>query len=127
MPRNTTMLSIRPEATYVITGGSGGLAYSFARWLTDQGAKYILWTSRSGKADSEMKNLIDELGGHGTMFIPHKCDVTNKQQVNDRVGEGLRHLPPIRGVKHGAMDNRMSIPRTFLPIHNSSLAPECTV
>ena len=110
MARNITMSSIRPEATYVITGGSGGLAYLFARWLTDQGAKYILLASRSGKADSKMKDLIAELGGHGTMVIPHKCDVTNKQQVNDLVGESLRHLPPIRGVIHGAMDNRVSIP-----------------
>lgn len=112
------MSSIRPEATYVITGGSGGLAYSFARWLTDQGAKYILLASRSGKADSNMKNLIEELRGHGTMVIPHKCDVTNKQQVNDLVGEGLKHLPPIRGVIHGAMDNRVSISRLFLPIYH---------
>ncbi|KAL8832103.1 MAG: hypothetical protein Q9191_000460 [Dirinaria sp. TL-2023a] len=106
MPRNTMMSSIRPEATYVITGGSGGLAYSFARWLTDQGAKCIVLASRSGKADSNMTNLIEELRGHGTMLLPHKCDVTNKQQVNDLVGEGLSHLPPILGVIHGAMDNR---------------------
>lgn len=57
-----------------------------------------------------MKDLIAELGGYKTMIIPHKCDVTNKQQVNDLVGEGLRHLPPIRGVIHGAMDNRVSTP-----------------
>lgn len=104
------MSLIRLEATYVINGESGDLAYSFARWLTDQRAKYILLASRSGKAHSKMKNLIAELGGHGTMVIPHKCDVTNKQQVNNLVGEGLRHLPPIRGVIHGAMDNRVSIP-----------------
>ena len=118
MPRNTAISSIRPEATYIITGGSDGLAYSFTRWPTDQGAKYILLASRNGKAGSKMKDLIEELRDHGTMVIPHKYDVTNKQQVNDLVGEGLRHLSPIRGVIHGAMDNRVSISRTFLPIHH---------
>ena len=118
MPRNTTMSSIRSDATYLITGGSGGLAYSFARWLTDQGAKYILLVSRSGRADSKMKELIEELRGHGTMLVPHRCDITNKQQVNDLVGDGLRHLPPILGVIHGAMVLRVSVSWNFLPIYH---------
>ena len=52
------------------------------------------------------------------MVIPHKCDVTNKQQVNDLIGEDLRHLPPIRGVIHGAMDNRVSVSWTLLLIYH---------
>lgn len=126
MPRRTTMSSIRADATYVITGGSGGLAYSFARWLADQGAKYIILASRSGKADMKIRNLIIEMGVHGTMIIPHKCDVTDKLQVNELVGEGLRHVPPIRGVIHGAIDNRVS---SSVDYHELVLIwrPECIV
>ncbi|KAL9126150.1 MAG: hypothetical protein Q9217_004761 [Psora testacea] len=110
MPRKTTMSSIRTDATYVITGGSGGLASSFARWLADQGAKYIVLASRSGKADTKTSNLIEELlRAHGTTVIPHKCDVTNKHQVNELVGGSLKHIPPIRGLIHGAMDNRSAL------------------
>ena len=65
-----------------------------------------------------MRNFIEELRGHGTTVIPHKCDVTNKHQVNDLVGDRLRHLPPIRGVIHGAMDNRVGISRTLLLIYH---------
>ena len=97
MPRKTTLSSIPPEVTYVMTRGSSGLVYSFARWLAEQGAKYIILASRSGKLDTKTSDLIGELRGHGTEIVLHRCDATNKQQVNDLVGKGLRHLPPIRG------------------------------
>lgn len=110
MPRKTTMSSIRADATYVITGGSGGLASSFARWLAEQGAKYIILASRSGKADTKTQNMIEELHERGTVVLPHKCDITDKHQVDELTGQSLSHLPPIRGVIHGAMDNRVSHP-----------------
>ena len=116
MPRKTTLSSIRTDATYVITGGSGGLVYSFARWLVEQGAKHIILASRSGKADTKTRNLIEELRDQGATVLPHKCDVTDRHQVNELVGQSLRHIPPIRGVIHGAMDNRVSFYRNLLPI-----------
>lgn len=102
------MSTIRPDATYVITGGSGGLAYSFTKWLAEQGARYIVLASRSGKADAKTQDLMEGSLAQGTTILPSKCDVTDKLQVKQLVEEHLSHMPPIRGVIHGANHDQVS-------------------
>ena len=108
MPLKTTMSSIRPDAAYLITGGSGGLAYAFTKWLADQGAKFIILASRSGSTNEETRHLIEELRFRGITVLPYRCDVAVKAQVEQLIREGLKQTPPIRGVIHGAMVNRVS-------------------
>ncbi|KAL8795885.1 MAG: hypothetical protein Q9195_001765 [Heterodermia aff. obscurata] len=104
MPRRTAMSSISSEATYLITGGSGGLAISFTRWLTEQGAKFIILASRSGKVSAKTRGIIEELEHiKGARIIPYKCDVTDENDVEElAAGEVFRDLPPIKGLIHGA-------------------------
>ena len=110
MPRKITMSSIAPDATYLITGGSGGLATSFAKWLAEQGAKYIILASRSGKVSAKTRGIIEDLKHtKGAMIIPHKCDVTNKDEVEKlATGKSFGDLPPIKGLIHGALVHRVS-------------------
>ncbi|KAI9716040.1 MAG: Type I Iterative PKS [Chrysothrix sp. TS-e1954] len=105
MPHRTAMSSISPEATYLITGGSGGLATSFARWLTEQGAKYIILASRSGEVSAKTRSIIRELEEvKGAMILTCKCDVTNQTEVEElAAGKVFRDLPPIKGLIHGAL------------------------
>ena len=49
-----------PDATYILTGGAGGLGRSMARWLVQQGAKNML-ASRRGRASHQVCELIAEL------------------------------------------------------------------
>ena len=43
-------LVLREDATYLITGGLGGLGLKLARWLVDRGAHHLVLLSRSGVA-----------------------------------------------------------------------------
>jgi NAD(P)-dependent dehydrogenase (short-subunit alcohol dehydrogenase family) len=99
---------MRSDATYLITGGSGGLAEAFTRGLAHRGAKFIVLASRSGIASARTRRLIEELRVRGVAVAPRKCDVTDKDQVEELVKESLKEMPPIRGVIHGAMDSRVS-------------------
>ena len=39
--------AIRPDASYLITGGLGGLGLLLARWFVDQGARHLAARSRA--------------------------------------------------------------------------------
>jgi NADPH:quinone reductase-like Zn-dependent oxidoreductase len=52
---------VRGDASYLITGGTGGLGRALTRWLIDLGARHIVLVSRSGgdmTADSSLKQTI---------------------------------------------------------------------
>ena len=108
MPRKTVMSTIRSDASYLLTGGSGGLSTSFALWLAEHGAKYIILASRSGIADANTTKMIQTFQEKGVVILPYICDVTDANQVNELAGPKFSHIPPIRGVIHGAFVNQVS-------------------
>lgn len=93
----------RSDATYVITGGSGGLGRSITRWLSSQGAKKIVLASRSGLSQTSTRELIDELKEHGVEVVVYTCDIGEASQVEKMIHYIQATMPPIRGVIHGAM------------------------
>ena len=108
MPRKTVMSTLSADASYLLTGGSGGLAVSFARWLAEHGAKNIILASRSGIADAATTKTIETFQAKGVVILPFKCDVTDPNQVNELAGPKLSHIPPIKGVIHGAFIDKVS-------------------
>ncbi|KAL2119996.1 hypothetical protein VTJ04DRAFT_6957 [Mycothermus thermophilus] len=93
---------LRPDATYVLVGGTGGLGRSMARWMASKGAKTIVLVSRSGSVKGRVKELVDELASQGVSVVVRPCNVADKQDV-DALISSLSDLPPIRGVVHGTM------------------------
>ncbi|ORV92768.1 polyketide synthase [Mycobacterium interjectum] len=51
---------VRPGASYIITGGLGGLGLVFARWLLDRGAGRVVLNGR-GQPTAEQRTLLGEL------------------------------------------------------------------
>ncbi|KJR88229.1 polyketide synthase [Sporothrix schenckii 1099-18] len=95
---------LRPDATYVLVGGTGGLGRSMARWMAGKGAKHIVLVSRTGSATGEVKTLIDELADQsGTQVVVRQCNVVDRQSVDELLSSGLAGLPPVRGIVHGTM------------------------
>ena len=109
MPRTNKLSTLRSDASYLITGGSGGIASYFTKWLASQGATHIILASRSGRASQRASRIVDELRVCGSNVTIYKCDVADKQQVKELVENTSRNMPPIRGVIHGAFDHRASI------------------
>lgn len=93
---------LRLDATYILVGGTGGLGRSMARWMVSKGAQNIVLVSRSGSVTGKVKELVDELGELGANIIVRRCNVVNRDEVDELVSS-LKDLPPIRGVVHGTM------------------------
>ncbi|KAL8828179.1 MAG: hypothetical protein Q9191_002743, partial [Dirinaria sp. TL-2023a] len=103
MPAPLPKVSVSPHASYLITGGTGGLGRSITRWLAGQGAKHIVLASRSGLQQSGITELIDEVKCLGAHVVVKACDIADRSQVQSLVDECHQTMPPIRGVIHGAM------------------------
>jgi len=96
------------KATYILVGGLGGLGRSIAQWMVDNGARNIVFLSRSGVQKPEAQQLVEALKRTGVRVTVYACDVGNRDHLETVIQECTRDLPPIRGVIQGAMDLRVS-------------------
>jgi NAD(P)-dependent dehydrogenase (short-subunit alcohol dehydrogenase family) len=104
----------RPDATYMIPGGLGGLGRSIASWMVDYGAKNILFTSRSGTADPKAKALVEELIKRGTRAKVAVCDISEASALQNVLDEATQEgFPEIRGVVTCAMQLQVSSPESL--------------
>ncbi|CAI7594036.1 unnamed protein product [Penicillium glandicola] len=94
---------LRPDASYILIGGTGGLGRSIAKWMWSKGAKNIVLVSRRAAINDKVQALIDTLAPLGVQIIVKACDVSSQESVEALVNEDMKDLPPIRGVIHGAM------------------------
>jgi NADPH:quinone reductase-like Zn-dependent oxidoreductase/acyl carrier protein len=96
-------LHIRKDATYLITGGFGGLGSEVARWLVDQGAQNLLLVGRSAPNEAGQA-LIAELSEAGANIQARQADVGDDAQVRQLLGAlaADSSLPPVAGVIHAA-------------------------
>lgn len=96
------------DGTYIITGGSGGIARALTYWLANHGAKCIILASRSSQPNEKSRALIEQLTGRGTNVVYRQCDVTVREEVERLVNESPG-MPRIRGVIHGAVVERVRV------------------
>ncbi|KAK5651402.1 hypothetical protein OQA88_12490 [Cercophora sp. LCS_1] len=101
-PSKKVKALLRPNATYILIGGTGGLGRSMARWMVAKGARTIVLISRSGSVTGKVKELVDELSAVGANIVVRPCNVVNRAEVDELIA-GLQDLPPIRGAVHGTM------------------------
>lgn len=107
LPKSGSNL-LRPDATYILVGGIGGIGRSMAKWMSSKGARHIVLTSRNASISNEIQTLIEQVSVAGTHIHVKACDISDSVSVEKLVKEGLTGLPPIRGVVHGAMVLRVS-------------------
>jgi acyl transferase domain-containing protein len=96
-----TVPPIRGDATYLITGGTGGLGLTTADWLVDQGARYLVLASRSG-ADGAARDVITRLERRGASVTVALADISNASTVTGLLHQIAAEQPPLRGVVHAA-------------------------
>lgn len=109
-PKNIKAL-LKPDATYVLIGGTGGLGRSMARWMVSRGARNIVLVSRGASVTGKVKELTDDMSKLGASIIVKKCDVVSRADVDNLIAS-LVDLPPIRGIVHGTMVLKASRPRS---------------
>ena len=117
-------LPIRQDASYLITGGLGGLGIATAKWLLKHGAKNIVMLGRRVetdrlapelqriKDDGEVRVVFDEeldtvtdrravtTTGKAALYL-HCCDVSDRNRLEAAI-KFANSIAPLRGVIHAA-------------------------
>jgi myxalamid-type polyketide synthase MxaC len=107
---------IRPDATYLITGGLGGIGLIIAHWLVKSGARHLILAGRnslpprkqwqgasSGTMEGDRIIAIRGLESLGANVQTVCVDMGNDLSVKGMIGQCLRaDQPPLRGVFHAA-------------------------
>jgi myxalamid-type polyketide synthase MxaE and MxaD len=91
---------IDPEASYLITGGCGGLGLEVAKWLASRGARHLVLTGRSAPG-AAAQTMIDGLRAAGPNVTVILGDIASEADVQGLVAR-LGTTPPLRGVIHAA-------------------------
>ncbi|KAL1841095.1 hypothetical protein VTJ49DRAFT_7426 [Mycothermus thermophilus] len=125
LPRSNTP-RFRPNASYLVVGGFGGIGRSICRWLAEQGAQHLVVLSRSA-GDDKAADLREELSDVGPVSIGAiACDISNRDELKRALGEYAQTgNPPIRGVIHGGMELRDSVlEHMSIEDYHAALAPK---
>lgn len=89
------------DATYIITGATGGIGPNLAEWMVAQGAKRLVLLARRG-ASLERTPKLKSLEDRGCQVTMESVDVSDRAQVRSCLEKVRTQGPPIRGVLHAA-------------------------
>jgi epothilone polyketide synthase D len=102
LPRRVREPAVRANATYVVTGGHGGLGLETAKWLAAHGATHLVVVSRSAPESPTLDTLRKEARMRGGDVWSRPCDVGDAEALDALLEELTALAPPIRGVFHSA-------------------------
>ncbi len=108
-------VQFRSEATYLITGGLGGLGGEVARWMVAKGARNMVLVSRRAPNEQALRTiaLLEEKGAR---VLPLCADVANREDVERLMATISEKMPALRGIVHAA-----GLPPTSLEMTSESL------
>nr|ADB12491.1 EpoD [Sorangium cellulosum] len=104
-------VSLSAEASYLVTGGLGGLGLIVAQWLVELGARHLVLTSRRGLPDRQAWReqqppeirariaAVEALEARGARVTVAAVDVADVEPMTALVSSVE---PPLRGVVHAA-------------------------
>ena len=101
---------VRGDASYLITGGLGGLGLTVMHWLAEQGAGQIVLVARHEPGEQALAE-IEAARVAGVDVQTVRCDVTDPAAVEQLVADVQQRLLPLRGVFHaaGLLDDTMML------------------
>ena len=110
-------------ATYLITGGLGGLGLEVARWMTQLGARNLALVSRS-KPGVEATKTIQQLEQSNAFVRVFQADVSRFDDLSEVISTLESTMPPLKGVFHlaGVLDDAMLDRQTWRRFRTAGLA-----
>lgn len=93
---------VRADATYLITGGLGGVGFSTAQWLAERGARSIVLMGRHAPS-LEIEGQMAHMRDAGIRIEAMAADVVNPADVESVIEQIRAHFPSLRGIIHAAM------------------------
>ncbi|KAB8070012.1 KR domain-containing protein [Aspergillus leporis] len=98
--RGTMPVALKPDASYLIVGGLGGIGRRICEWMVDHGARHLLILSRSGRTDPFVTGLQER----ACVVRIYSCDVADESQLHAVLQQCHEdNMPPIRGIIQAAM------------------------
>lgn len=94
-------MKLKPDSSYFVVGGTGGLGKATLRLLANLGAKRLVTLSRSGSDSQTTREMIEEMSARGVEVIVHKGSVLDKATL-EALNKQCKDYP-IKGVVQGAM------------------------
>jgi NAD(P)-dependent dehydrogenase (short-subunit alcohol dehydrogenase family) len=99
---------LRDDATYLVTGGLGGVGLEIAGHLAAHGAKHLVLTSRRTPTD-ETRARIEALGAqHGCDIRVISANVADARETANLLATIAAELPPLAGIVHAAGENAIT-------------------
>jgi NADPH:quinone reductase-like Zn-dependent oxidoreductase/acyl carrier protein/NADP-dependent 3-hydroxy acid dehydrogenase YdfG len=101
--------ALRPDRTYIVTGGLDGFGFETARWLAARGARHLALVSRRGVATPGADEKLATLTGGGAGARAYAVDVADEAALADVLRLIRTDQAPIGGIVHAAvaMDDAM--------------------
>src|SRR6185437_7664330 len=93
--------AVRAGATYLITGGLGGIGLAVAGWLADRGASHIALNGRRAP-NAAAAAAVAALRARGVTVEVIQADVAEAVEVDRLMAEIEARMPPLAGVIHSA-------------------------
>ncbi|MEU3477286.1 SDR family NAD(P)-dependent oxidoreductase [Streptomyces sp. NPDC033754] len=96
-------LPVRPDATYVLTGGLGAIGTGLVRDLAARGARHLVLLGRRPQDElpAEAQEVLAELAAAGVEAVYASADTGDAARLTEALAV-LDGLPPVRGVVHAA-------------------------
>ena len=92
---------VRADASYLITGGFGGLGLRMARALAAAGARHLVLVGRSGLS-AAADAAVAELEAAGTHVVRAAADISRPSDVAQLLEDLSGRVPPLAGIVHAA-------------------------
>jgi acyl transferase domain-containing protein len=92
---------VSASATYLITGGLGGIGVETARWLARLGARSLVLTGRRAPS-ARAREAVRDLEQAGVRVRVFAADAADREAMSRVLDDVRATLPPLRGVIHAA-------------------------
>jgi len=92
---------LRPDATYLLTGGLGALGLEVARRFVQRGARHLILVGRHAPSESALGALA-EMRARGAEIRVLQADVADPGQIEALLAAGADSMPALKGLVHAA-------------------------
>ncbi len=92
---------VRPNASYLVTGGFSGVGLAAARWLVERGARALVLVGRRGKTE-ESEETLKWMEDQGVKVFVGQGDVSRAEDLVRILEDARASLPALGGVLHAA-------------------------
>ena len=92
---------IKANATYLVTGGLGGLGLVTAQWIADHGATHLVLVGRS-EPSATATTAIREMEAKGVQVVVSRGDVSDRTFLEQLLSRFGQTMPDLRGIIHAA-------------------------